>query len=253
MYRAICLRAAKFRHLVRVEARAADWRSFMHASAVGALFAAVGAADLAGLSSQLTALRFSFAALSIGVAMAMENTDGEAGMALPVGPGSRLVARLISVSAAYVFSITLVLMLGHAPTLLTGRLIIEAVTLVTIAVLAASLGIRLWTRHYSVWAAMALAAVFLVSWLSPARINLWWDGVGSEPAHYPWILTGLMCALGTVFLASRASLLELRTARRIADRVVPKRFCARQREGALLRRIRPPNAQSGSTRCLRSD
>jgi hypothetical protein len=220
--------------LVRVEASAADWRSFMQASSAGAFFAAVGAADLAGLSSQLTALRFSFAALSIGVAMALENTDGEAGMALPIGPGSRIAARLISVSAAWAVSVTLVLTLGNAPTLLADRLITEAIALMTIAVLVASLGMRLWTSHYSVWAAMALATAFLVSWLSPAKIDLWWDGVGSEPSRYPWMLTGVMCALGTGLLVRHASLLELRAARRIADRVVPGRSLTRVRQGSLL-------------------
>lgn len=209
--RLICLFVARFVALLRVEMVAADWRSFLQSATAAAVFAAFGVMNLPELTSHLTALRFSVAALTIGIAMALQNRDGEAGAALAVGAGMRIAARLVSVGSLWVLATALIVTLSDTPSSVTYRLITESVVMATIAVFTASVGMRLWTTHYSNWVGLALSVGFLVSWLLPSEDSPWWNGIGPEPARYPWYLTGLLFGVVACLTLRRNSLLELPT------------------------------------------
>ncbi len=204
-----------FLQVVRVESAAADWRSMLHSTLAAMVFAAVAAGRTPGLATQHAPLRFGLVALSVGVVMALENDDGEAGAAFRVGPGTRLFARLMPVGLVWAISLTLVLGVSGIPSSYLARLAIEAAVLMTVAILIAGLGTRLWNPRYASSAAMVLVVAFLVSWLLPKDVNPWWAGSEPEPSRMAWYLVGSLCAAGAYLMTRRASLLELTIAKRL--------------------------------------
>ena len=204
-----------FLQTIRVEGAAADWRSLLHSTLAAMLFAVVAAGRTPGLATQHAPLRFGLVALSVGVVMALENDDGEAGAAFRVGPGARLFARLLPVGLVWAISLTLALAVSGIPSVYLARLATEAAVLMTVAVLIAGLGTRLWNPHYSSSGAMVFVVVFLVSWLLPENVNPWWAGSDPEPSRMAWYLAGSLCAAAAYLTTRRASLLEFAIARRL--------------------------------------
>lgn len=204
-----------FFQIVRVEIRGADWRSLLHSVLAAMLFAAVAAGRAPGMATQHAPLRFGFLSLSTGVLLALENDDGEAGAAFRVGPGFRMFARLASVGLVWAVSLAVIVEVSHIPSVYVARLATEAAVMMTVAVLIAGFGIRLWDPGYSIRGAMVLVVAFLVSWLLPDDVNPWWTGIEEEPSKAGWYLAGSLCAVAVYLTTRRANLVEFPLLRRM--------------------------------------
>jgi hypothetical protein len=152
--------------------------------------------------------RFGLLALSVGVVMAADIADGEAGSALPVGPRARIGARLVTVGGAAVGATGLIVMFSRVSTGLMGRIFTEAGLLLSVAVLIASIGSRLWVRYYSTRAAVLLPVTFIGSWLVPHDRTPWWSGLGPEPTRVPWFIAMGVSALLAFLITRHAHLLQ---------------------------------------------
>jgi hypothetical protein len=204
-----------FFQVVRVESRAGDWRSMMFSILAAMLFATMAAGRTPGFITQHAPLRFGLVALCIGVIMALESDDGEAGAALAVGPRFRLLARMLPVFVVWALSLVLFLAASRLPSIYFSRLVTEALVLLALTVLIASVGTRLWNHSYSSNSATALAVAFLVSWLLPEGVNPWWIGTEPEPSRVAWYFVGSVAVASALMITKQAYLIELSSARRL--------------------------------------
>ncbi|MGH8870980.1 MAG: hypothetical protein ACRDWS_03290 [Acidimicrobiia bacterium] len=206
-----------FLQVARVEALVADWKSLPIAILIASAFALSAADREPGLAGQGTLIRMGFAALSVGVLLALENDEGEATAALHVGFGLRLLGRLTTVASVWLLSVVLVLVVSEVPTSVMPRLALEASVLNLIVILFGAIGLRTLIPQYTTGAALAFAGGFLVSMMLPASVSPWWNGVDpvSEPSTSGWFIVGAVVVLLAVLSTRRSTIWTAPSVRRL--------------------------------------
>ncbi len=183
-----------------------DWRSATTAFAVAIGFGVLSKSAEQGLATRGTLIRFAMVAAAIGVLLALEDFEGESTAALPTPTIMRLGARLASILSVWTTTLAATLLVSGVES--TWRLVTEAAVVCLMAVLLATIGWRTGIPGFTTVAAVALAALFVVTLILPARVNPWWDGINpqDEPSAVIWYIGGTVLALATFGVSRRIEL-----------------------------------------------
>lgn len=171
-------------------------------------FALVAAEREPGLATQGTFLRLGFAALSVGVLLALESDEGEAAAAFPINLGYRLAARMTIVGVTWLIALLVVLAISRIQSTFIPRLLVEASVLNLAAILLGVVGSRTLIPQFTTGAALAHSTGFFVTLTLPTELNPWWNGYDPsvEPSMSWWYVVGIVSVLLTLLVVRRSYL-----------------------------------------------